>query len=414
MKSNSVSATSPDTNAPSPVLLQRARAIASEHAQLTATNAENYDITTAKRIGELGGITAALKEYEDAQNSLSELHTLLSDPSSDAELRSLATTDIESITSTLPNLSHNLSTSLIPPHPFASLPCLIELHPGAGGSEASLFAHELLEMYQNLCSRLSMPCSLTTYVPDDSVSDSTPGLTSAILEISAPASYGLLRSEAGVHRVQRVPATEKKGRTHTSAVSVLVLPSFSSSNATSSTVEAHTDPNSDTYISPTDIRSETTKARGAGGQHVNKTDSAVRLTHIPTGLVVLVQESRSQHSNRATAWAVLRAKLAQRRREEREEELLQLRKSVMGGLTRTGGREDKVRTYNFAQSRVTDHRCGWEGSDLGDVLGGGEALESCMKAVRGWMEENEVRGLLIEEEMKMREKEEQKKNGNGR
>ena len=393
-----VTAASTVSSTPSPALLQRARAVASEHATLSVSNAENYDVGTAKRIGELSGIASALKEFDDARNSLGELETLLSDPSSDAELRSLASSDIESIHTSLPVLSHKLSTSLIPPHPFASLPCLIELHPGAGGSEASLFAFELLEMYQNLCSRLSLTCSLTSFVQDDSVSKS--GITHAILEVSAPASYGLLRTEAGVHRVQRVPATEKKGRTHTSAVSVLVLPSFESTAAENEM--NYSDPNSDYYIGPSDVKAETMRAGGAGGQHVNKTDSAIRLTHVPTGIVVAMQESRSQHSNRTKAWQVLRSKLAARRREEREEEVMNLRRSVMGGVARMG-REDKVRTYNFSQNRVSDHRSGWEGLNLEDVLSGGESLEGCMSSVRGWMDDNEVKGLLAEEEVKQKQ-----------
>jgi peptide chain release factor 1 len=273
------------------------------------------------------------------------------------------------------------------------MPCLIELHPGAGGSEASLFAYELLQMYQSLCARLHWPTTLTSFTPDPSLPE-LPSLTSAILEINVPNAYNALRTEAGVHRVQRVPSTEKKGRTHTSAVSVLVLPSFPEKPEESE--HNYADPSSDYYIPPSDVRSETMRASGAGGQHVNKTDSAIRLTHIPTGIVVGMQESRSQHANRTKAWQVLRARLAQRRREEREEEMLQLRRSAMGGVARTG-REDKVRTYNFSQNRVSDHRSGWTGSDLEGVLEGGQVLEACMASVREWMDENEVRGLLAEE-----------------
>lgn len=282
------------------------------------------------------------------------------------------------------------------------MPCLIELHPGAGGSEASLFAHSLLSMYQALCSRFSWPCTLASYTADDSVAESSSALTSAILEISAPGAYNILRSEAGVHRVQRVPITEKKGRTHTSAVSVLVLPAFPTSPEESE--HNYADPSSDYYIAPTDVRSETMRASGAGGQHVNKTDSAIRLTHIPTGIVVAMQESRSQHANRAKAWQVLRAKLAQKRREEREEEMLSLRRKVMGGVARTG-REDKVRTYNYSQNRVTDHRSGWMTANLEGVLAGEDVLEGCMASVRQWMDENEIKGLIAEEEAKAKEKE---------
>jgi peptide chain release factor 1 len=259
-------------------------------------------------------------------------------------------------------------------------------------------------MYTSLASRLRMPSTLQDYTPDESVSSSSSAITSAILEISSPNAYALLRSEAGVHRVQRVPATEKKGRTHTSAVSVLVLPSLPATDADNALNYA--DPDSDYYIAPAEVRSETMRARGAGGQHVNKTDSAIRLTHIPTGIVISMQESRSQHSNREKAWTLLRSKLAARRRDAREEEMINLRRKVMGGVARTG-REDKVRTYNWSQNRVTDHRSGWEGSDLDDMLGGGEALEECMASVRGWMDEREVEGLLAEEEAKAREGEKQ-------
>lgn len=335
-------------------------------------------------------------EANQSNQSIHELEALLSDPSSDKELRELASTDIEEALTTLPILTNKLKSSLIPVHPFAHLPALLEIHPGAGGSEASLFAYELLQMYTALASNLNLPTSLASYSADESTPSGTTGLTDCILEINAPGAYDLFRTEAGVHRVQRVPATEKKGRTHTSAVSVLVLPSIPETNSTELDFE---DPNSDYYINPGDVRSETMRARGAGGQHVNKTDSAIRLTHIPTGIVVAMQDSRSQHKNREKAWSVLRSKLAQMRREARENEMIALRRSVMGGVARTG-REDKVRTYNFSQQRVTDHRSGVESGDLDGVMGGGNGLEKIMESVREWMRENEVLGLVAEDEAK--------------
>ena len=257
-------------------------------------------------------------------------------------------------------------------------------------------------MYIALASRLGLSHNLTSFSSDDSAPSGTDGLSDAILEISAPNTYDLFRSEAGVHRVQRIPATEKKGRTHTSAVSVLVLPSLPERPEDSDL--NYEDPTSDYYIDVTEVHSEVMRARGAGGQHVNKTESAVRLTHMPTGIVVRMQESRSQHKNRERAWNILRSKLAARRREDREAEVANLRRSVMGGVGRTG-REDKVRTYNWTQNRVTDHRSGWEGNNLDDVLGGGEMLENCMESVREWMREGEVLGMLAEEEMKKKKEE---------
>ncbi|KAL8243887.1 hypothetical protein R6Q59_010145 [Mikania micrantha] len=385
-------------------LIERARSMRAEHAKLFAANAENFDTATAKKIGELTPVTEALREWEDAQNtdnrkSIRELEALVSDPTSDKELRELASSDIEEAVSNLPSLTDKLKSSLIPAHPFAHLPALLEIHPGAGGSEASLFAHTLLEMYTALASRLNLPTSLTSYTPDDSIPAGNTGMTDCILEINSANAYDLFRTEAGVHRVQRVPATEKKGRTHTSAVSVLVLPSIPETNSAELNFE---DPNSDYYINPGDVRSETMRARGAGGQHVNKTDSAIRLTHMPTGTVVAMQESRSQHKNREKAWQVLRSKLAQMRREARENEMVALRRSVMGGVARTG-REDKVRTYNYSQQRVTDHRSGVESGDLNGVVDGGPGLEKIMDSVRDWMRENEAMSVVAEEEMKKRE-----------
>ncbi|RMZ82705.1 hypothetical protein DV738_g1463, partial [Chaetothyriales sp. CBS 135597] len=352
------------------------------HSTLSGQNATSYTVEAAKRIGQLSGVADAVRQWDEAHASLSELQHLLADPvsCSDAELRQLATGEMATIRGSLiPELARRLASALIPPHPFAPHGCLLELHPGAGGSEASLFAHELLHMYMAYCAERGLPHALQAYEADGEAVGGQSGLTHAILAVTAPAAYDRFRSEAGVHRVQRVPATEKKGRTHTSAVSA----------------NDYNDPNSDYYIAPSDVRSETMRARGAGGQHVNKTDSAVRLTHIPTGIVVAMQEDRSQHKNRERAWALLRAKIAARKREEREAEIVALRRKAMGGVARTG-REDKVRTYNFSQNRVTDHRSGWEGSDLEDILAGGNALDSLMASVRDWMDENELRehGIL--------------------
>ncbi|KAK5279289.1 Peptide chain release factor 1, mitochondrial, partial [Cryomyces antarcticus] len=203
-------------------------------------------------------------------------------------------------------------------------------------------------------------------------------LQEAVLEVETSGAYGVLRCEAGVHRVQRVPATESKGRTHTSAVSVLVLPSFPIDDSEVSGEINFNDPNSDYYVDPKDVRTDVMRAKGAGGQHVNTTDSAVRLTHLPTGTVVAIQDSRSQPKNREKAWHLLRSRLAQARREAREEEMVQMRRSVVGVAKM--GRGDKIRTYNWGQQRVTDHRSGLSVHDLDDVLEGGDSLEKVMES----------------------------------
>ena len=244
-----------------------------------------------------------------------------------------------------------------------------------------------------------LQCSLIKYEDAEGPADpngSDSPLTEAVLEIETSGAYGLLRCEAGVHRVQRVPATESKGRTHTSAVSVLVLPSFPNADESTGDQEDLNDPSSDYYIDPKEVRTDIMRAKGAGGQHVNTTDSAVRLTHLPTNTVVAIQDSRSQPKNREKAWKLLRSRLAQARREAREEEMVQMRRSVVG-VAKTG-RGDKVRTYNYGQQRVTDHRSGLSVHDLNDVVDGGDSLEKVMESVRTWFLEQDVKALVVGEE----------------
>lgn len=399
----SITAPTPPHDSISPALLQRARATAEEHTRLSTKIADSFDTASAKRLGELTPITDALQEWERASESIHELESLLIDPSSDAELRSLATDDLPSATASMTQASASLTAALVPRHPFAALPCLLEIRPGVGGSEAALFAGDLLRMYTAFCSSQGLRATLLKYEAADGVSDpngSDAPLQEAILEVESEGAYDVLRCEAGVHRVQRVPATESKGRTHTSVATVLVLPSLpgNANDEGGMGADDFDDPESDYFVNPQDVRIDVMRARGAGGQHVNTTDSAVRLTHVPTGTVVAMQEERSQLKNRAKAWRVLRARLAQAKREAREEEMLRMRRSVAGhGKT---GRGDKVRTYNWGQQRVTDHRSGITVHSLGDVMEGGESLGKVMDSVRAWLVDRDVEGLLAEEEAK--------------
>ena len=253
-------------------------------------------------------------------------------------------------------------------------------------------------MYQAFCKRHKLRTSILKLDDAEGIgsgSDSTQ-IQEAVLEIEGNGAYGLLRCEAGVHRVQRVPATESKGRTHTSAVLVVVLPSFPSTGSEEMGENSFNDPSSDYYVDPRDVRTDVMRARGAGGQHVNTTDSAVRLTHVPTNTVVAIQDSRSQPKNREKAWKLLRARLAQARREAREEELAQLRVSIVG-VAKTG-RGDKIRTYNWGQQRVTDHRSGITLHHLDDTLEGGDSLDKVMDSVRSWRTEQDLKTLAADEE----------------
>ncbi|KAL8970070.1 MAG: hypothetical protein Q9183_001692 [Haloplaca sp. 2 TL-2023] len=356
-----------------------------------------YNTRKAQRIGDLSSTVRALSDWEAASKSLNELNQLLRDPTTDAELRTLATEEIEQTSSSLPALFGSLQSTLIPADSFASLPCLLEIRPGAGGSEAGLFVGDLLRMYQAYCKRQNLRATLVKLDSTPASKGSGEEIQEVVLEIESAGAYGMLKCEAGVHRVQRVPATETQGRTHTSAASVLVLPSFPEQGNDDDFATANfEDPNSDFYINPQDVRTDVMRARGAGGQHVNTTDSAIRLTHVPTNTVVSIQDARSQHKNRQKAWRVLRSKIAQARKDAREEEQAQLRVSVVG-VARMG-RGDKIRTYNWGQQRVTDHRSGLTLNHLDNILDGGNSLDEVMESVRAWQKERDVQAMMADEE----------------
>lgn len=377
-------------------MLSRARAITNEHATLTEKLANDFDSKAAKRLGEVTSTALALKEYEHARLSLQELYSLLKSP--DKELQQLAEDDVEPTRARIEQASNALKSSLIPVHPFAHLPCLIEIRPGAGGVEAGVFAGDLYRMYESFCSRNGLKTALlkldtADYSTSSVAASAAMHVQEAVLEVESPGAYGILRCEAGVHRVQRVPATEKQGRTHTSAASVLVLPCLPSEGSHDMGEDSFNDPKSDYYVDPKDVRTDVMRAGGSGGQHVNRTESAVRLTHVPSGTVVAIQESRCQMRNREKAWQLLRSRIAQQRREEREDEDARMRRGAGAGRA---GRENKVRTYNFGQQRVSDHRSGLDSRNLDEVMDGGEALEKVMESVRLWMAEQELLDLVAE------------------
>ncbi|PKK54428.1 hypothetical protein CI102_923 [Trichoderma harzianum] len=385
-----------------PSLLRRAQSLSEEHDDLQKSLNSSFDATKAKRAGELGRVASALRAWETAQSSITELVSMTEDPDQDPDLASIAKDELEGERAKLDMLEKRLKESLTPRHAFADLPCMVEFRPGPGGLEGRYFTDTLFKMYKALCARRGYRANVLKYemaeaAGDQSSSSGEQPVQEAVLEIQDQGAYDIFRGEAGMHRVQRIPSTESKGRVHTSAVAVWVLPSFPEGGSGADNVDVD-DPESDFYVNPQDVKIETMRARGAGGQHVNKTESAIRMTHIPTGTVVSMQDHRSQQRNREDAWKVLRSRIASQRAEQREEEASKLRSSVLSQAQITRG--DKIRTYNYNQDRCTDHRAGMDVHNLPDVLEGGETLDKVMEAAREWLVGKEVEMLVLEEEAK--------------
>jgi peptide chain release factor 1 len=265
----------------------------------------------------------------------------------DPDLVALIRDEIDIAEREIPLRERELHTLLVPPDPLDHRNVILELRAGTGGDEAALFVGDCLRMYKAYADKKGWKCEPLSAAPSEKG-----GFKEYIMVISGQNVYRFLRYEAGTHRVQRVPATEAQGRIHTSAVTVAVLP--------------EPDEQEKIVIDERDLKIETFRASGAGGQHVNVTDSAVRITHLPTGTVVACQEERSQHKNRDKAMRILGAKIAEEKRRKEEEAMASLRASQVG----TGDRSERIRTYNFPQSRVTDHRIDLTLYNLQDILDG--------------------------------------------
>ena len=338
-------------------LEHKLNSIKSRHAELAALMSEGglsgEEFTKLSvEYAELEPVVEAITALQAAQEERKDLEEMLSDP----EMKDMAAEEMRAIDAKVPKLEKQIQLALIPKDEDDAKNAIVEIRAGTGGDEAALFAGDLFSMIKGFAAKQGWKFEVMETSEND-----IGGYKEIVAEVSGTNVFSKLKYESGTHRVQRVPKTESQGRIHTSAATIAVLPEAQ---------EAEVD------IRPDDLRIDTYRSQGAGGQHVNTTDSAVRITHIPTGVVVEMQEERSQHKNRAKAMKVLSTRIYDLRRQKLADERAEDRKSQVG----SGDRSERIRTYNFPQGRVTDHRINMTLQKLDAVLSG-EALDEIVDAL---------------------------------
>ncbi len=320
-------------------------------AEMSADHVSPDDyVALSKEYADLTPVITAIRELDSVEQERAGLQDILGDGSADAEMTALAREELTDLDARLPDLRRGVQILLLPKDEADDKSAILEVRAGTGGDEAALFAGDLFRMYQRYTEQKGWRVEIM-----EARESELGGYKEIVASVSGQGVFARLKYESGVHRVQRVPETEAGGRIHTSAATVAVLP------------EAE---DVDVEINDADLRIDTYRASGAGGQHVNTTDSAVRITHIPTGIVVAQQDEKSQHKNKAKALKILRARLYEEERRRREEERAADRKGQVG----SGDRSERIRTYNFPQGRVTDHRVNLTLYKLDKVITG-EALD---------------------------------------